>query len=37
MGPIVSNYGPIPKLEEYLEEAVKSNYWFYAIVFSAMK
>ena len=31
------NYGPIPKLEGYLEDAVKTNYWFYAIVFSAIE
>lgn len=37
MSPIVPNYGPIPKLEGYLEEAVKLNYWFYAIVFSAIE
>src|SRR5208283_2115420 len=37
MSPAVPNYGPIPKLEGYLEEAVKSNYWFYAIVFSAIE
>jgi len=37
MSPIVPNYGPIPKLEGYLEDAVKTNYWFYAIVFSAIE
>jgi hypothetical protein len=37
MTPVMPNYGPIPKLENFLEEAIKTNYWFYAVVFTAME